>query len=100
MYVSEDQLVKESCGPASFRFSIESTDNLITTLRPYIQGHVNLRETSPSPQKPASRKVVSQSRPPKKKVTKMSESEDSSSRNEEDHRSTPGAELASGVLLS
>ena len=50
MYVSEDQLVKESRGLKSFKFAIETTDNLITTVRPYIQGHVNLREASPSPQ--------------------------------------------------
>ena len=49
MYVSEDRLVKESRGPESFKFAIETTDNLITTLQPYIQGHVNLREASPSP---------------------------------------------------
>ena len=39
MYVSEDHLVKDACGPESFRFAIESSDNLITTLHPYIQGH-------------------------------------------------------------
>ena len=85
MYVSEDRLVKEACGPESFRFAIESTDNLITTLRPYIQGHINMREASRSPQKQAPRKVASQSRPRKKKVTKMSKSEDSSSTKEEDN---------------
>ena len=46
MYVSEDRLVKEACGPESFRFAFESTDNLITTLQPYIQGHINMREAS------------------------------------------------------
>ena len=59
MYVSKEQLVKESCGPESFRFAIDSTDNWITTLRPYIQGHVKMREASPSPEKQASRKVAS-----------------------------------------
>ena len=100
MYVSEDQLVKESRGLKSFKFAIETTDNLITTVRPYIQGHVNLREASPTPHKPAPKKVVSQSRLVKKKVTKMSELEDSSSTDEEDNHSTSGAELASGVLSS
>ena len=100
MYVSEDQLVKESRGLKSFKFAIETTDNLITTVRPYIQGHVNLREASPTPHKPAPKKVVSQSRLVKKKVTKMSELEDSSSTDEEDNRSTPKVELASGVLSS
>ena len=33
MYVSEDRLVKESCGPESSKEAIETTDNLITTLR-------------------------------------------------------------------
>ena len=96
MYVSEDRLVKESCGPESFKFAIETTDNLITTLQPYIQGHVNLREASPSPQKSAPKKTANQSRPTRKKVTKMSKSEDSRSTDEEDNRSTPGEELASG----
>ena len=100
LYVSEDRLIKDACGPESFRFAIESSDNLITTLRPYIQGHINMREASPSPPKQAARKVATQSRPKKRKVTKMSESEDSSSTEEEDNRSTPGAELASGVLSS
>ena len=58
-----------------------------------------MREASPSPPKQAPRKVASQSRARKKKVTKMSESEDSSSTEEEDNRSTPGAELASGGLV-
>ena len=78
MYVSKDRSIKESCGPESFKKTIESTNNLITTLRPYIQGHVNLRETSPSPQKPPPKKVAIHSRPAKKKVTKMSKSENSS----------------------
>ena len=98
MYVSKYQLVKESCGPKSIKFAIETIENLITTLRPYIQGHVNLREASLSPQKPASNKVANQSRPARKKVAKMLESEDSSSIDEEDNRSIPWAELASRVL--
>ena len=68
MYVSEDRLVKDSCGPESFKVSIETSNNLITTLRPYIQGHVTLREPSPSPIMVAPRKVANQSRPAKKKV--------------------------------
>ena len=71
LYVSEDRLIKDACGPESFRFAIESTDNLITTLRTYIQGHINMREASWSPQKQAPRKVASQSRPTNKKVMKM-----------------------------
>ena len=96
MYVSEYRLVKESCGPESFKFAIETIDNLITILRPYIQGHVNLREASPSQQKSAPKKTVNQSRSARKKVTNMSELENSNSTDEEDNRSTPGAEVASG----
>ena len=40
MWVSEDYLVKDSCGPESFRQEVAFTNNLITSLRPYIQGHV------------------------------------------------------------
>ena len=83
-----------------FKFTIETTDNLIATLRPYIQGHVNLREASPSQQITTPKKIVSQSRSARKKVKKMSESEDSISIDEEDNHSTPGVELASGVLSS
>ena len=49
--LSEDRLVKESCGHGSFRKYLESSQNLIVTFRPYIQGHVTLREPSPSPVK-------------------------------------------------
>ena len=97
MYVSEDRLVKESCGLESIKFALETTDNLTTTLWPYIQGHVNLREASPSPQKPAPKKVSGQSRQARKNVTKMSESEDSRTTDEED---SPGAELASRIPSS
>ena len=55
--MSEDRLVKESCGPESFKVAIETSKNLITTLRLYIQGHMTLREPSPSPVKVAPRKV-------------------------------------------
>ena len=41
-----------------------------------------------------------QSRPTKKKITKMLESESSSSIDDEETQATPGAELASGVLSS
>ena len=51
MFMSEDRLVKDLCGPKSFKVAIETTTNMITTLRPYIQGHVSLKEASPSPVK-------------------------------------------------
>ena len=51
MFLSEDRLVKESCGSKSFKVAIDIANNLITTLRPYIQGHVSLKEASPSPVK-------------------------------------------------
>ena len=51
MWVLKNLLVKESCGPESFRLEIAFTNNLITTLHPYIQGHVSLKERSPSPKK-------------------------------------------------
>ena len=100
IFVSEDLLVKDSCGPESFRSAIEESDNLITTLRPYIQGHISLKDRSPSPIKVAPKKMPMHSRPPKKKVSKLSESSSSSSTDDEDTRSTPGAELSSGVLSS
>ena len=58
MYVFEDRLVKDSCGPESFKVTIEASYNLITTLRPYIEGHMTLREVSPSPVKIALKKVA------------------------------------------
>ena len=104
MLVSEDYLLKDSCGPESFRNAIETGSNLITTLRPYIQGHVNLKAASLSPIKAPSKKSAvqskPQSKPPKKKVTRMSDSETSSSTEDDEARSTPGAELSSGVLSS
>ena len=36
MWVSENVLVKDSCGPESFKLEIVFTNNLITTLRTYI----------------------------------------------------------------
>ena len=58
MIVSEDYLLKDSCGPESFRNAIETSTNLITTLRPYIQGHVNLKAASLSPVKAPIKKYV------------------------------------------
>ena len=63
MLVSEDYLLKDSCGPESFRNAIETGSNLITTLRPYIQGHVNLKAASLSPIKAPTKKVGVQSKP-------------------------------------
>ena len=99
MWVSEDYLVKDSCGPKSFRQEVAFTNNLITSLRPYIQGHVSYKERSPSPKKVATKKKP-QSKPQKKKKSKLSESESesSSSTDDEETRTTPGHELASGVL--
>ena len=84
MIVSEDYLMKDSCGPESFRNDIEASTNLITTPRPYIQGHVNLKAASPLPVKAPTKRYVVQSRPPKKKVTKMSESKSSSAIDDDD----------------
>ena len=36
IFVSEDLLVKHSCGPESLRSAIQEYNNLITTLGPYI----------------------------------------------------------------
>ena len=101
MWVSEDLLVKDSCGPKSFQQEIAITNNLITSLRPYIQGHVSLKDRLPSPKKVATKRNV-HSRPTKKKKRKLSdsESESSSSTDDEETRTTPGAELAYGVLSS
>ena len=48
VYRSGDRLVKKSCGPESIKLNLESSLNLIVTLRPYIQGHKSLRDASPS----------------------------------------------------
>ena len=40
VYLAKDRLVKKCCGPESFRKDLESSQNLIVTLRPYIQGHI------------------------------------------------------------
>ena len=57
-YVSEDRVIKDSCGLESFKVTIEGSNNFITTLRPYIQVHVTLREASPSPMKIALKKAT------------------------------------------
>ena len=100
MFLFEDQLVKDSSDPESFKVAIKTSKNLITTLGPYIQGHITLRDVSPSPMKAPQKVSKMWSRPAKKKVSKMSESESSSSTDDEETRATPGAELASGVLSS
>ena len=100
VFLSEDLLVKESCGPEAFKKDLESSQNLIVTLRPYIQGHVTLRDEVPSPLKATKRVSKVQSRPPKKKTTKMSDTDSTSENEEEDNKGTSGAELASGVLSS
>ena len=96
--MSEVRLVKDSCGLESFKVAIESANNLITTLRTYIQGHVSLSEASPSPPKLLPRRPTTQSRPPRKKMTRISESESSSSLDYEDDRTTREAELSSSIL--
>ena len=75
---------------------------MITTLTSYIHGHVTLTEGSPSLIKVAPKRVATHSRPAigKKKVTKMYESESSSSTDDEEARTTLGAELTFGVLSS
>ena len=98
MFLFEDRLVNDSCDPESFKVAIETSQNLITTLRPYIQGHITLRDASPAPVKAPQKGSKMQSRLAKKKITKMSESESSSSMDDEETRAQPGAELAFGVL--
>ena len=100
MIVSEDYLMKDSCVPKSFRNAIETSTNLITTLRPYIQGHVNLKAASLSPIKPPIKKSAVQSRPQKKKVMRISDSESSSLTEDDEARPTPGAKHAFCVLSS
>ena len=100
VYLSKDRLVKKSCGPKSFKLDLESLQNLIVTLRPYIQGHKSLRDGSPSPAKAPKKVSKVQSRPAKRKISQMSDSDSSSSAEDEETRATPGAELASGILSS
>ena len=61
--------------------------------------YANLQEASPLEKVPPNKATI-HSMPAKKKVTTMSESEYASSTDEEDNRSTLGAELESGVLSS
>ena len=100
MWVCEDLLVKDSCGPESFRLAIDQSNNLITTLRPYIQGHVSLKEHLPFLIKATPKKLHVHSRTTKKKVTKLFKLASSSSTDDEETRTTLGAELSSGVLSS
>ena len=100
VFLSEDLLVKESCGPEVFKKALDNSQNLIVTLRPYIQGHVTLRDEEPSHLKATKKVSKVQSRPAKKKTTKMSDTDSTSENEEEDNKGTPGAELASGVLSS
>ena len=100
VYLSEDLLLKESCGPESFRKDLQSSQNLIVTLRPYIQGHMSPREPSLSPVKVTKKRTKVQSKPAKRKPTKMSDSNSSSESEDDDIKGTPGAELASGILSS
>ena len=88
MFVSEDLLVTNSSGRQSFRLAIEQFNNLITTLRPYIQGRVSLKVPSASPVKLAPKKISIHSRQPKTKVAKLSELESSSSTDDEEARTT------------
>ena len=62
VYLSENRLVKKSCGPESFKLDLESSQNLIVTLRPYIQGHITLRDASSSPAKAPAKASKVQSR--------------------------------------
>ena len=71
MNLSEEKLVKKSYGHESFKVDLESSQNLILTLRPYIQGHISLRDASPSPVKAPKKASKVQSRPRKRKITKM-----------------------------
>ena len=100
VYLSEDRLVKKSCGPESFKLDLESSKNLIVTLRRYIQCHISPRDASPSLVKAPKKACKVQSRPGKKKITKMSNSDSSSSTKDEETRATLGAELPSSVLSS
>ena len=100
VYLSKDRLVKTSCGLESFGKYLEVSQNLIVTLRLYIQGHVTLKKPSPTPVKAPKKTSKVQSRPAKKRPTKMSDSDSSSSMEDYATRATPGAELASSVLPS
>ena len=66
MFLFEALLVKDSCGLESFTLTIRKSNNLITTLHPYIRGRPSLKEPSPSPIKVAPKKIPMHSRPAKK----------------------------------
>ena len=100
VFLSEDRLVKKSCGLETFKIDLEDSLNLIVTLRPYIQGHKSLRDGSPSPAKAPKKVSKVQSRPVKRKISQMSDSASSSSVEDEETMVTSGAELASGILSS
>ena len=98
VYLSEDRLVNKSCGLESFKLDLDSSQHLIVTLRPYIQGHKSLRDALPSPVKTPHKVSKVQLRPGKRKITKMLDSDSSCSVEDEETRATPTVELASGVL--
>ena len=79
---------------------LEVSLNLIVTLRPYIQGHKSLRDGSPSPAKAPRKVSKAQSKPGKRKISQMSDSDSSRCARDEETRATPGAELTSGILSS
>jgi hypothetical protein len=79
IFVLEDNLVKANCGPQVLREAIEASTNLIPALRPYINGHVSLRDDPASPPKPPPKKSSVQRKPQKKKLTEESDSKVGSS---------------------
>ena len=99
VFLSEDRLVKKSCGPETFKIDLENSLNLIVSLRPYIQGHKSLRDGSPSPAKVPKKVSKVQSRPAKRNISQMSDSDSSSSAEDEETRATPSVELASVYIF-
>ena len=69
VYLLDNRLVKKSCGPETFKIDLENFLNLIVTLRPYIQGHKSLRDTSPSLVKARKKLSKVQARPAKRKIS-------------------------------
>ena len=94
VYLSENRLVNKSCGVEYFKLHLESSQILIVTLRPYIQGHISLGNSSPSPVKAPKKVSKVQSRLGKRNISKMLDSDSSSSAEDEETRATSGAELA------
>ena len=76
---------------------VRQREHLIVTFKPYIQGHISLKDASPSPVKAPKKVSKVQSRPGKRNISKMSDSDSSSSAKDE---VTTGAKLESGVLSS